>query len=101
VGGKSAAVRWTLVENSAAHASQRREGAELWIAARVAGDQVVLEVSDDGPGFDRASITPGHGLDNLQDRLAALFDGAGRFEILRRNGRSVAVVALPVKKVPA
>ena len=58
-----------------------------------------MEVSDDGPGFDRSSITPGHGLDNLQDRLASLFEGAGRFEILRRDGKSVAMIALPAKIV--
>jgi two-component system sensor histidine kinase AlgZ len=90
----------TLVENTVKHVvSQRREGAELRIVARVAGGEVLLEVSDDGPGFEPASITPGHGLDNLQDRLTTLFDGAGRLEILRRDGRCVTAVVLPAKKV--
>jgi two-component system sensor histidine kinase AlgZ len=88
----------TLVENSVKHVvAQRREGADLLVAASLAGGQLILEVSDNGPGFDTTSITPGHGLDNLQDRLATLFDGAGRFAILRRDGRSVAMLALPVK----
>ena len=90
----------TLVENCVKHVgAQRREGACLLVAATVAGGRVVLAVSDDGPGFDQASITPGHGLDNLQGRLATLFDGAARFEILRRDGRSVGVISLPVRKV--
>jgi glucose-6-phosphate-specific signal transduction histidine kinase len=60
-----------------------------------------VEVSDDGPGFDRASLQQGHGLENLQERLTALFDGEGRLDIARRDGRMVVGVAIPQKKVLA
>jgi len=92
----------TLVENSVKHvASARREGAEIVVAARVDGGRAVLEVTDDGPGFDNSSVIPGHGLDNLQDRLAALFDGAGRLQIGQRDGRAVVAVTVPLTKVTA
>lgn len=88
----------TLVENSVKHvAAARREGAEIRIAARVEGGGAVLEVSDDGPGFDAGSLLPGHGLDNLQDRLLALFDGAGRLRMERRDGRALVAFSVPVR----
>jgi glucose-6-phosphate-specific signal transduction histidine kinase len=61
----------------------------------------VLEVSDDGPGFEWASLKPGHGLENLQERLQALFDGEARLDIARRGGRMVVAVSVPQKKVLA
>ena len=92
----------TLVENSVKHVvSTRREGAEICVDARREGGLTILEVSDDGPGFEASSVTPGHGLDNLQDRLLALFDGAGRLQVARRDGRSVVAFAVPRRKAVA
>ena len=90
----------TLVENSIKHAiATSRQGGEIRVAASASDGVLVLEVSDDGPGFDLRALKPGHGLENLQDRLAALFDGAARLEIARRDGRMIVSVAVPQRKV--
>jgi len=90
----------TLVENSIKHAvSISRQGGEICVSARLEADRLVLEVADDGPGFDGPAVLPGHGLANLQERLEALFDGAGGLEIIRRDGHMVVSVALPRKHV--
>jgi len=60
-----------------------------------------LEVSDDGPGFERDCFQPGHGLENLQERLTALFDGEGRIEMARRENRMVVGLVVPQRKVLA
>jgi LytS/YehU family sensor histidine kinase len=92
----------TLVENSVKHVvSERREGAEIRLSARSENGRAILEVSDDGPGFATVSFVPGHGLDNLQDRLAALFDGAGRLQAERRDGRAVVSITVPLNRVTA
>lgn len=92
----------TLVENSIKHAvAPNRHGGEIGVAARLISGCLVVEVSDDGPGFERSSLQQGHGLENLQDRLTALFDGEGRIEIGRRDGRMVVGVTIPQKKVLA
>jgi sensor histidine kinase YesM len=92
----------TLVENSIKHAvAASRQGGEVRIAARLDGASLRLEVTDDGPGFDIADIRQGHGLENLRERLAAIFDGAGRLELDRREGRMTVTVAVPQGKVLA
>ena len=90
----------TLVENSIKHAvSSSRFGGEIRVTAQLRAELLLLEVSDDGPGFDQDALKPGHGLDTLQDRLAVLFDGAGRLELSQRDGRMTVLVAVPQKKV--
>jgi sensor histidine kinase YesM len=92
----------TLVENSIKHAvAPNRQGGEIAVSARLASGSLLLEVSDDGPGFDRATIQHGHGLENLEERITALFDSQGRLEFARRDGRMVVSVAIPQKKVLA
>jgi two-component system LytT family sensor kinase len=92
----------TLVENSIKHAvAPSRQGGEIRVTARLASGSLVLEVSDDGPGFERQAFQPGHGLENLQERLTALFEGEGRIETARQGNRTVVGVVVPQKKVLA
>ena len=92
----------TLVENSVKHVvSSRREGGDILVHASSNEDQrLLLEVSDDGPGFDRDVLLGGHGLDLLQGRLDALFGEKASLEIARCDGRSVVTISLPRHSVP-
>lgn len=90
----------TLVENSIKHGiAPNRQGGDIRVTASLGAGQLLLEVSDDGPGFDLHAIQQGHGLENLQDRLTALFDRDGRLEATRLDGRMVVSVTVPQKKV--
>jgi signal transduction histidine kinase len=55
----------------------------------------VLEVSDDGPGFTLAAITPEHGLGNLIARIELLFGSAGQLEVTRENEWTVVRLSFP------
>ncbi len=89
----------TLVENSVKHAvAARLKGAEIRISAYARGDTVFVEVSDDGLGFTDDSILPGHGLDNVRRRLAALFGPASTLRISRSGDFTSVCVSLPSKK---
>ena len=54
-----------------------------------------IEVCDDGPGFTGEAIWAGHGLDNLQSRLAALFDDRAALDISTRGDQTVVTITLP------
>ncbi|HET8548979.1 MAG TPA: histidine kinase [Bryobacteraceae bacterium] len=73
----------TLVENSVKYAvAARREGATIRIRARTDEGRARIEVCDDGPGFAHEAIPSGHGIDNLQARLATLFGERGSLHII-------------------
>jgi sensor histidine kinase YesM len=86
----------SLVENAVKHVVARRsQGALIRIAgAKVAG-RIVLTVSDDGPGFTLAAITPDHGLGNLIARLEILFGAAGQLEVAREDERTTVRLSFP------
>jgi LytS/YehU family sensor histidine kinase len=86
----------TLVENSVKHAvANRIEGGAIRIAARDEDGVICLEVCDDGPGFTTDAIRPGHGLDNLQGRLAALFGSEAKLEITSDTGHTTVRLRFP------
>jgi len=89
----------TLVENSVKYAiSPIRAGGEIHIAARRNGAGILLEVGDTGPGFDISKIPAGHGLDNLQSRLAVVFGEKSRLTSTSHDGRSAVVINIPQTK---
>ena len=88
----------TVVENALKHvAAQRQEGVALHLSARRSGGDLVVEVTDDGPGFDPDSVKAGHGLDNLQGRLRALYGEHARLEFLRRSGGMTVRLCVPAQ----
>jgi signal transduction histidine kinase len=85
-----------LVENSIKHAiAPRRAGSELRITARAEGEQLLLEVWDDGPGFTLEDAAGGHGLDNLQGRLATLFGERANLNVEERDQGTAVIIHLP------
>ena len=74
-----------LVENAVGHGiAPRRGGGTVRISARVVGDELVVEVGDDGPGFRAGTedaVREGHSLGNVRQRLATLYGGRGALDL--------------------
>ena len=86
----------TVVENSVKHAiAPRRAGGRIRVMTRAEGARAVVSVWDDGPGFTLDRIAPGHGLENLQSRLAVRFGGNAALTVASRDGDTVVTVSLP------
>jgi signal transduction histidine kinase len=86
----------TLVENSVRHSiAPRRTGGAVKVTVRRQDGRLELEVWDDGAGFSRDEVPHGRGLDNLQGRLAALFDGKGELALRAGDGGMTVMVAVP------
>ena len=84
-----------LVENAVRHGiAKRTESGRVHVAAHRDGDDVVLTVTDDGPGV--TSSAPGVGLANTRARLATLHGHRGTVNLTSPpGGGTVATVRLP------
>jgi signal transduction histidine kinase len=88
-----------LVENALRHGLARREVATLLqIEARRDGDQLVLSVTDDGPG--PAQPGEGIGLGATRRRLTTLYADRARLELVATaSGGARATVRLPYREL--
>lgn len=86
----------TLVENAVKHVGgQRGQGVEIHVRAARRGGDLLIEVTDDGPGFGHESIRPGHGLDNLQARLRSLYGQSARLDFARTDRTMTVRLVMP------
>ena len=92
-----------LVENALRHGLARRVTATLLrIAARREEGDLVLSVTDDGPGPGEppVEVTTGVGLMNLRERLASLYGARARLDLVATpGGGAVATVRLPYREL--
>ena len=74
--------------NVAKHSQARQATIDIWTAP----ERVLLEISDDGQGFDlsKMSVTLGHGLSNMHTRARKV---GGDVEITSEPGRGTTVLA--------
>jgi sensor histidine kinase YesM len=82
-----------LVENAVKHGISG--GGEILVTASTANGSVRIEVRDSGPGFDLTAIPAGHGLDNLVERLDALFGEKASLNVVRQDSHCVVEMVLP------
>jgi two-component system, LytTR family, sensor kinase len=88
----------SLVENAVKHGIMARgEGGDILVQAVVDGASLRVEVRDTGPGFDLTAVPAGHGLDNLVERLQALFGDSAGLRVFRRDDHTVVEMALPIR----
>jgi signal transduction histidine kinase len=98
---------WFIVLEALANAAKHAPGCPVTVTLSGTGDQLLVEVHDHGPGFDRTRAPLGHGLQNMADRAAAV---GGTCTVDSRPGRgtwvraelprTAQVVALPQSGLP-
>jgi len=91
-----------MVENAFKHGlSETPSGGRVEISARRLGDELILEVKDNGPGVREQGTGNGEqgiGVQNTRDRLHALYGDRYRFSLRNRDDGvtgAVAELALP------
>ena len=92
----------TLVENSIKHGlAPQRDGGRVDVAARVEGDDLLLEVADTGRGFGGDTAGGGTGLANIRARLAAMFGARAEFTLAQRQPIGLlATLRIPLAATP-
>ena len=85
-----------LVENAVIHGvSGYEHGARLSVSSRREDDCYIIEVRDNGRGFDAVKVTKGVGIDNVRTRLEV--QCGGRLEIESSARGTTAVIYIPVR----
>ena len=87
-----------LVENAIGHGVSRIEEGMgvIELASRREGRQLVVTVTDNGPGLERSERDGGVGIPNTRARLDALYGADAHLELATApNGGTVATVTLP------
>ena len=75
-----------LVENAVRHGiAKRSEAGTIEVSASAVGDQLVLSVRDDGPGYREEQAEAGVGLANVRARLETLFGRRGPAGVASRR----------------
>lgn len=87
-----------LVENAIKHSiAPRGAGGKLVIRAREEGNELRLEVEDDGPATLPAQTGFGIGLRNTRSRLDNLYGEGQHFELIRAGMGTIARVLMPLR----
>lgn len=97
-----------LVENSIKYAiNPQMNGGTITIRAIIKDGQLNITLLDDGPGFstDRTHENHPHssgvGIANTKERLAKLYPGESKFNIISREGKGVIIkISLPCEYTP-
>jgi signal transduction histidine kinase len=76
------------------NASKHAHGAHAITISLRQDHALRFQVRDDGAGFDRAASTPGAGITNMRDRLAAL---GGELKIRSSGGGTVVTGSVPLR----
>jgi sensor histidine kinase YesM len=93
----------TLVENAIRHGIEPAGGGRVTVCARRSGDQLQVDVSDDGVGFAAAASSgTGVGLSNVRRQLAARYGGRARLALTGREPRGArARIVIPLPAAAA
>ena len=90
-----------VVENALKHGLEPKvEGGHIALRALRQGQQLCLEVSDNGAGLTEAPPRPGGGvgLSNLRSRLRSLYDGAAQVQLIENPAGGITVrMLLPLE----
>ena len=89
-----------LVENSIKHAiAPNEEGGRLGVKARVAGNQLQIEVTDSGSGLDAVELENdrGVGLNNTFERLEALYPNRYELDFGRSDSCFAVRISFPLR----
>jgi LytS/YehU family sensor histidine kinase len=91
-----------LVENAVRHGiAERLDAGMITISARREGDDLVLTVEDDGPGFREGKPPAGVGIANTRERLQVLYGPRGNLAVRDRpGGGTEATIRLPYREIP-
>jgi two-component system sensor histidine kinase UhpB len=84
---------YRVVQESLTNALRHAQATQIEIGARITGEEIEIEISDDGIGLATEPVF-GRGLTGMRERVRAL---DGSFELRRQDGRTLVRCRLPLE----
>ena len=81
-----------IAQEAMANVARHARAQHVWLRLERQGDAMLLEIRDDGQGFDSASVHGGMGLENLRERARAL-GGSAEIQSAPGHGATIRVLA--------
>lgn len=81
----------TLVENAVIHGITPKQKGTVTITARKEEKMVLIEIMDDGAGFEIQCMEPGFGIYSVQERLKLFYNKKANFHIYSTPGKGTRV----------
>lgn len=92
IDGLSSQTVYRVIQEALTNVLRHAKASSAQVEARIAGEVLAIEISDDGGGFPADNVF-GRGLTGMHERVRAL---SGSLELLRVDGRTVVRCRLPV-----
>jgi signal transduction histidine kinase len=92
IDGLSSQTVYRVIQEALTNVLRHAQAGNAQVAAGIAGEVLVVEISDDGGGFPADTVF-GRGLTGMHERVRAL---SGSLELLRANERTVVRCHLPI-----
>jgi two-component system, NarL family, sensor histidine kinase UhpB len=83
------------VQEALTNVVKHAHAATVHVAIRLADGELVVEIQDDGVGFDPAQHTPGFGLAGMRERV---YLAGGTLEVSSGAGGTLTRAELPVRR---
>ncbi len=88
-----------MAQEALANVARHARASHIWLRLERQGDEMLLEIRDDGQGFDSATAVAGMGLNNLRERALAL-GGAADIQSAPGQGTTIRIHAPLIEPLP-
>jgi signal transduction histidine kinase len=88
-------VIYRVVQEALQNAARHAGADKVRVTATELGDEIAVEIVDDGHGFDTSKPTPGFGLTGMRERVALV---GGNLEVTSSSGGTTIRAVLPVMR---
>ncbi|MGZ4187619.1 MAG: GAF domain-containing protein [Solirubrobacteraceae bacterium] len=88
-----ASTLYRLMQEALTNVAKHARASTVWVAAHIVGDNILIEVRDDGVGFDPDAQTSGFGLSAMRERV---YLAQGTIEVQSGDTGTAIQVCLPM-----
>ena len=96
IGAEARQNLWLVIKETLNNMAKHSGATQASLAFKVSKDQVIIEIQDNGKGFDPDQLRKGRGMRNMPKRMKNI---GGSFEILTQSKGTLVKLSAPINKI--